>query len=282
MTEFQTPIQRPAEDRMDMRSLVEVLIRRRWVVVGVALPVIVVALVGTLRSAQLFMARTTLMVEMSSPQTPAFNRTSVNYDMVLSSAAEIAMSAPVAAEAALALADSLPILQRELPKYFEGIEGVAGLQDAILGGVNCSHVGESNLLNLSYTHPNARFALMGAGALARAFIEFNISTKHKSSAVEYFTEQMGITQAEIDVLMERRTAVLNSSGLMGMQADLKLSFQQIRGLESEYFKAQSRRRGLKVRLEGMRAASAASTSGTNIRLNPCSLAAAAIGNIPFE
>ncbi len=245
------PMARTTEDRMDIRSLVEVLIRRRWIILGVALPVIAVALLGTLRSTQMFLARSTLMIEMASPNAPAFHRTAPNYDMVLSSAAEMAMSAPVASMAGEALVDSIPMLQRELPEFFAGVENAADLAGILGGGVNCQHVGESNLLNLSFTHPNARFALIGSGAITAAFIDFNISTKRNSPAVEYYSEQIATTQAEMDALMALRIAALDSAGLIGLQADLRLSFQQIRGLESEYFTARSRREGLEVKIEGL-------------------------------
>jgi uncharacterized protein involved in exopolysaccharide biosynthesis len=254
MVESNAAMSRTIEDRMDVRSLVEIFIRRRWIILGVALPVILIALIGTLRSTQTFMARSTLMIEMASPSTPSFSRSTPNYDMVLSAAAELAMSAPVAREAGRALADSLPSLRRQMPEYFAEVETPEELGGVLLNGVGCSHVGESNLLSLSFSHPDPGFALLGAKALADAFVAFNISTKRNSPAVGYYDEQIAVTQAEIDSLMARRVAVLDSTGLLGMQADLRQSFNQIRGLESDYFMARSRREGLEAELNGLRQA----------------------------
>lgn len=253
MNDLRNPLQRADDDRMDMRSMLEVLIRRRWIILVVALPVIAVAVIGTLRSTQVFRARTTLMIEVTSPQNPSFSRQIVNHDVVLSSAAELGMSTPVAGMAARALADSLDILRREVPEWFEEVETVQDLQGVIHEGVNSAHVGESNLLDLSFSHPDPRFALMAAGALANAFIDFNISTRRNSPAVGYYTEQISKTQAEIDSLMAIRTAVLNQSGMLGMQADLKQTFTQIRGLESEYFTARSNREGVQQRIDRLEA-----------------------------
>ena len=254
MNDLNNPVQRVGDDRMDMRSLVEVLIRRRWIILAVALPVIAVAVIGTLRSTQVFQARTTMMIEVIGPQDPSFYRPAPNYDMLLSSAAELAMSTAVSQMAAEALADSLPTLQREIPEWFADVETVADLQTIMHDGANSNHMGESNLLNLSYSHPSPRFALMGAGALADAFIRFNISTRRNSPAVGYYTEQIHKTQAEVDSLIALRTQILERTGLIGMQADLKVSFTQIRGLESEYFKARSRREGLEARIAAMESA----------------------------
>ncbi|MDY0111040.1 MAG: hypothetical protein RBT60_14020 [Candidatus Krumholzibacteria bacterium] len=251
MSQVQYPVQRSGEDRMDLRSLIEVLIRRRWIIALVALPVIFVATLGTLRTTQMYLARTTLMIEVGGPRSPYYGRSPGSYDMVLSSAAELVMSLPVAAKAAMALADSLPQFQQQFPQAFAGVLTVADLQDVLHGGVNSRHVGESNLISLNFTHPTPQFALIAAGALADAFIDFNSVFKSNSPAVEYYSEQIAATQAEIDSLIAQRTRVLQSSGLLGVQADLKMSIEQIRGLENQYFSARSRREGLEARLSGL-------------------------------
>ncbi|HOX24769.1 MAG TPA: Wzz/FepE/Etk N-terminal domain-containing protein [Candidatus Krumholzibacteria bacterium] len=254
MVDIHHPVAHQTEERMDMRSLMEVLIRRRWIILSVALPVVLVAVIGTMRSTQMYRARTTLMIEVSSPANTSFYRPAPNYDVVLAAAAELGMSAPVAMEAARALIDSLPSFRERMPKYLGPVQTLADLQGVIHGGANCSHVGESNLLNLSFSHPDPQFAIIGAAALAQAFIEFNISTKRNSPAVSYFTEQISVTQAEIDSLMAVRTAILDGTGMLGLAADLRVSFAQIRDLESQYFAARSRREGLEARLLGLKAA----------------------------
>lgn len=257
MADMNHPAPRPGEDRLDIRSLVEVLIRRRWIIFGVTLPVVLVALIGTIRSTQMFMARSTLMIEIAGPQRPSFDRINPDYDMVLSAAAELAMSEPVASRAALALADSIPGFRERFPEHLLEMHSVADLQEILHEGVNCTHVGESNLLNLSFSHPDAEFAMIGAGVLTDAFIGFNITGKRNSPAVEYYTEQIAATQGEIDSLMALRTVIIDSTGLVGMQADLKMTFNQIRGLESDYFQARSVRQGIEAKITSIRSAVAA-------------------------
>jgi len=254
MNQVQNPLQRTGEDRMDLRSLVEVLIRRRWIIMLVALPVIVVAVIGTLRATQVFRARTTLMIEIGGAQNPRFFERNQSLDMILSAAAELAMSAPVAGLAAETMADSIPVYQRDYPEWFAAVETVDDLKQVLVAGANSNHVGESNLLNLSFTHPDPQFALIGAGALADAFIEFNVTTKRNSPAVSYYTEQIEETQAEIDSLMALRTDVLNTAGVIGIQEDIRGTITQIRGLESDLFRARSTRQGLEAELRSIEAA----------------------------
>ncbi|MBD3221238.1 hypothetical protein GF314_08335 [bacterium] len=248
MNQVKNPLQRTDQESLDMRSLVEVLIRRRWIILLVAAPVVLVAMIGTLRSTQTFRARSTVMIEVGGPQTPQFYQRSVNLDMVLSSAAELGMSAPVAELAAEALADSIPAFQERYPEYFAEVSTVDDLQEVIHGGATSTHVGESNLLNLSFSHPVAPFALTGAEALANAFIEFNVSTSRNERAVGYYTDQIRNTKTEIDSLYDLRKAVLDTAGMLGLTADLRMTVTQIRGLESEYFRARSKREGLEAEL----------------------------------
>lgn len=256
MNQSQHPMQQVSHENVDMRSLVEVLIRRRWVILLVSVPVILVATLATLRSSQIFTARSTLMIEIGGPQNPRFSERR-DLNTVLSSAAELGASAPVARLAAESLADSIPSLQARYPQWFEGVESVEDLAGIIHDGVNSGHIGESNLLSLSFSHPAAGFALTGAGAVARAFIDFNISTKRNSPAVEYYTEQIMSAQAEIDSLYALRTAALDKAGVLGMAADLRMTVSQIRNLESEYFRARTARVGLEAEIDMLEQAIAA-------------------------
>lgn len=251
MSQVNYPVQRPGEDRMDLRSLIEVLIRRRWIILAVALPVILVATIGTLRSAQLYLARGTLAIEVAGPQSPTFGRVYSNQDVILSSAAELAMSIPVASLAAQALADSLPALRERFPRHLMNVQTVADLQGVLHGGVSSNHVGESNMINLSFTHTHPAIALIGARALADAFIDFNIESRRISPAVQYYAEQIAATQAEIEALVVERANLEETLGLIGVAPDVRQSVDQIRALEGQYFQARSRREGIEARLRAM-------------------------------
>jgi len=257
MSQVNYPVQRGTEDRMDLRSLIEVLIRRRWIILVVALPVILVATLATLRSAQMYLARGTMMIEIAGPQSPSFGRVYANQDLILSSAAEIAMSVPVASRAALALADSLPVFRERFPEQMGEVLTVTDLQHVLHGGVSTNHVGESNMINLSFTHSHPQFALIGARALADAFIEWNIESRRISPAVQYYAEQIENTQQELEALVAERTAVQEASGMAGLALDARQGIEQIRSLENQYFNARSRREGIEARLRALNAAIAA-------------------------
>lgn len=251
MSQVNYPVQRPGDDRMDLRSLIEVLIRRRWIILAIALPVILVASIGTLRGAQLYLARGTLMIEIAGPQSPSFGRVWANHDMILSSAAELGMSVPVASRAALALADSLPVYRERYPEHLSGVLTVTDLQEVLHGGASTNHVGESNMINLSFTHTSPAFAMIGARALADAFIDFSVESRRISPAVHYYADQIETTQREIEELVAQRTALQESAGLAGLAVDARQSLEQIRSLENQYFQARSQREGLEARLRAL-------------------------------
>jgi len=95
----------PCMHQMGPKDLLSMTIRRRWVIVCVALPIIVLSAFATFRSAEKLTASTRVMVEGKEPETPNFDHLATNWDVVLSTAAQIAMSKPVAEKTADILFD---------------------------------------------------------------------------------------------------------------------------------------------------------------------------------
>jgi hypothetical protein len=126
------------------------------------------------------------MVEARQPEKPYFSQRTVNDDVVMSTAAQIGMSIPVAQIAATLLADSIPVLRKEDPLLVD-LESGDELVGHLVDSVDCGQVGESNVLNLTFTHPSARFALAAVTALSEGFVQFNIERQQNPRAVSYYT-----------------------------------------------------------------------------------------------
>jgi uncharacterized protein involved in exopolysaccharide biosynthesis len=238
------------------RELLAVIIRRRWIILGVALPIIVIAAVGTLRSADVVTAGSRVMIMARQPESPTFDNVNVDYTMLMSSAAQMAMSIPVAEKAAQALEDSVPNLAQIDPTLAH-VRNPQDLRDVLLSGVDCTQVGESNILNLAYRHASPRFALMAVGAITKAYIEFNVETQQNRQALDYYDEQIAAVEAEIDTLMSQRAAFRDRAGYSAFAANAQTGIAQIFTLEHELVRARSRREGLQAKLDGLLSAVAA-------------------------
>lgn len=235
------------------RELLATIIRRRWIILGVALPIILIATIGTLRSSEMVTAGARVMILARQPESPTFDQVNVDYTMLMSSSAQMAMSMPVADKAALALRDSLPSL-RELHPSLVQVSKPEHLRDVLLDGVDCSQVGESNILHIAYRHTSPHFALMAVGAITRAYIEFNVETQQNLKALDYYDELIVAVETEIDSLMARRAVFRRDAGYSALAVNAQAGIAQIFALEQDLVRARSRREGLQARLDGLMAA----------------------------
>ncbi|HRX51234.1 MAG TPA: Wzz/FepE/Etk N-terminal domain-containing protein [Candidatus Krumholzibacteria bacterium] len=251
MTQQNRTPQRAAGQQLDAKRLIEIILRRKWLILAIALPIILVATLGTFKTASTVTASAQVMVEPRQPENPMFQQRYVNDDVIMSTAAQIAMSIPVAQRAAVILEDSLKALKMRDPLLAE-VRGGDWLVGALIDGVDCGQVGESNVLRLSYTHPSSHFALAAVGALTQAFVRFNIERQQNPSAVSYYSDQIRNVQAEVDSLMALKAQILEAAGYSSYTKIAQNSELQIRGLESEFFKSRSVRQGIEGRLEKLR------------------------------
>jgi len=243
--------QKPTGQQLDIKRLVEIILRRKWLILAIALPIIFVATLGTFKTASTVTASAQVMVEPRQPENPMFQQRYVDDDVIMSTAAQIAMSIPVAQRAAVILEDSVKALKLRDPLLME-MRGGDWLVSTLIDGVDCGQLGESNVLRLSYTHPSSHFALAAVGALTEAFVQFNIERQQNPSAVSYYTDQIRSVQAEVDSLMAIKADVLSRAGFASYAKLAQNSELQIRGLESEFYKARSVRQGIEARLDKLR------------------------------
>ena len=242
-----TPPSASAAGRYDAKEILSIIIRRRWLILAIVVPIILAAFIGTLRTTSSVTASTLVMVEPRQPENPTLGGGSINDDVVMSTAAQLAMSIPVAEKAAAALIDSIPGLA-ENDMSMQGLDSEVDLMGALLDGVDCRQREESNVLQITYSHQNERFSLLAVGALTTAFIDYNIERRQNPRAINYYTEQIRSVQTEVDSLMTDRAVVLNSAGISAFTDNPTASVNQIRFLEQEYFRARSNRLGVEARL----------------------------------
>ncbi|MBK9303591.1 MAG: hypothetical protein IPM94_06830 [bacterium] len=165
------------------------IIRRKWIILAISLSITAVATVSTLLSAERVTASARVMVIGRDAETPTFDRIATNWDLVMSTAAQVASSMPVAEAAAAALYDSVKVIAATDPD-FPVVTSVGQLKRVLLHNVSCNQVGESNILNIMFSHVSERFALLAVDAIMKAYIDFNTHSQQNQPAVEYYTEQI--------------------------------------------------------------------------------------------
>lgn len=248
--EDQGQASRGVQSKIGLKDFLTVISRRRWVVLGIAIPVIIIALIGTMRTSNVTTASSMVMLEMRRPENPSFGFQSINYDVEISSAAQVAMSIPVSRMAAAALMDSLPSMEDDASPI-ASVENEDDLMELLQEGIDCSQVGESTILRIAYTHPNPMFALAVVDKLTDAYIDYTITREHNPRAVEYYTDQIDNVQAEIDSLLGLRADILRAAGYAELETDVRSTSNLIWSLEDDYYRARSKRVGLESRYNGL-------------------------------
>jgi len=212
----------PARQRADLapgqsfglRDLVYVSFRRRWIVLAIWIPILVFGVLGLYRETGAFVASSKVMLELSDASAPQ-NRGTVRpdeYDLAMSTFANLGMSVPVAQRAGRTLVDSLGVLQAIDPDYAELAEEEARLE-FILDRLDISRVAESNLMDIQVTSPYERVSLMVNRAVQTAFLDYSANTVGRDQAVAYYEEQMALLQDNIDSLLAVRQAIAMEAGL---------------------------------------------------------------------
>jgi uncharacterized protein involved in exopolysaccharide biosynthesis len=132
------------------------------------------------------------------------------------------MSVSVAERAATALADSLPVI-RQVDEKLAKLEAGADFRDYLLGGLEVNVVGESNILEFRHTAENPRVAIMAAGALRNAFINYENTGRRNLGAIQYYSEQIESVRAEVDSLLAVRGNILGMTGYTSLEDEMRYS-----------------------------------------------------------
>lgn len=235
------------------RDVVFVLFRRRWILLAVALPIVLMGTAGLLGRTKTSTAATRVVVEFLNIDRPQWNITgrNIDFDRELSTLANIAMSVSVADEAALALKDSLPVIQG-MNENLALVQSHADLRDLLLGGLDVAIVGESNILEFRHTDPSPRIALMAAGALRTAFVHYENFGRRKRGAAAYYEEQISSVKSRVDSLLAVRGAILGESGFSSLEDELRYSTGDAAETENSLRKTQVDREQLQAEYDLLR------------------------------
>lgn len=221
-----------------------VFFRRRWVALGISIPIIAFGVYGLISTSDSFTASSQVLIEARQLENPALSRQPiVEYDILMSTASQVAQSIPVAEKAAALLMESIPKLKADDPQ-FTAVNSEQDLEELILKNINCGQVGESNILAINFSHRNPDLALLVVGAVTKAYIEYSVESHQNVKAVEYYSEQIKILKAEIDDLLAQRVAIHDEAGMTAFQTNNSEGIHQMRNLEYSYYQAQSARKGL--------------------------------------
>ena len=229
------------------RDFVFIFYRRRWIALAVSLPIMFMGALSLYRQTGSYTAGSRVLVELQKVDLPQWDISgrNIDYDRELSTLFNLAMSLSVAENAAAALRDSIPLILSHDPRIV-GTEDPNWLRDYLLGGLDVSPVGQSNILEFRFSSPDPRISLMAVGAMQDAFMDYYINGRRNTSAVIYYEEQVSLVRAQVDSLLQVRAQVMHDYGFTSLKDDLNYEVGLQANLQGKLNEATTVRRSLEI------------------------------------
>ncbi len=235
---------------MSLRDIVFVLFRRKWLILAIAVPMIVVGSFSLFTRTRAYTAAASVLVELVKVDLPMWNTSgrNIDFDRSLSTLNNIAMSVPVGEIAAEVLQDSIPVIQQLDPKLTK-LHQPGALRDFLLTNLDVSVLGESMILQFTFSSENPHLSLMAVRALRDAFVQYQVHGLKSKRAVAYYDEQIDDVRANIDSLLIRRGQVMKKAGYSSLDAEVRYDTGQLTDLEDRLREATSNRLTVQMQYE---------------------------------
>ena len=243
--------------RFNARKILNVFFRRRWIILGVFLPIFLFTVWGTINATDRFTARSRVLIESRTVETPEFQRLPVDNQVLISTAVQICQSIPVAERAAVLLMDDFQDMKSQFPDQFRMVETQEDVRDLVLSELTSGQVGESNVIEIIYSHENPDFSILVVEAVTRAYLEYMVESKQNKEALDYYSEQITQVEGEIRGMMARRLEIFERGGVNAYKDNTQSGIQHMRAMEYDFHQAQSRRIGMEAMYDRLMAAIAA-------------------------
>lgn len=238
---------------LSLRDIVFMLFRRRWIVLAVSLPIIIIGGMSLFRQTGSYISACRVLVEFTRVDLPRWNTTgrNIDFDRELSTMFNIAMSLPVADMATAALQDSVPVIKELLPNLV-GIENPGFMREYLLGKFDVAVVGESNILEFRFGSAHPRVSLMAVGAMRDAFVEYQVHGRRNLKAVVYYNEQAQMVQSQIDTLLTARSSILQETGYSSIDDQMENEITRMGDIQSKLLEAAANRQTLEMEYETLK------------------------------
>ncbi|GAA4854164.1 GumC family protein [Luteimonas vadosa] len=249
-----------AGDDLDLRQLWHVLVARRWVVLGLALATMAVALVITLMTTPIYQASSTIQIERDSikvinsealtPVDTGMDRDfyQTQYELLRSRSLALKVIEDLGLAQSDAFIEGAPALRPDASPA-----DVAAREQALVGSVlaalGIEPIRNSRLVRISFESPDPALAARVANAYADVFIRSNIERRFEASsyAKKYLEERLAELKDRLEETEQELVAYAGEEQIVSIGGDSpSLSAQNLSELnlllaqaEGERFSAES-------------------------------------------
>lgn len=234
-----------AEKPTSLRNLLNVIFKRKYVIISVFLSIVATVTIGTFLMTPVFEASSKIMVEKDIESEKSllfrmnFNMAFERYDWIKSEV-EIIQSTPVALE----VIESLKLDQLE----FKG-ESVNHLLNLFKSKLKVENTKDSNVFDISYESHDPALAASVVNNVVKAYIDYRSHLYSESEAYNFFKDQIDIAEQRLNNLEERQTKFKKSHEILSPTRQGDILVAKIADYEKALTEVRTRRIGKEAMLK---------------------------------
>jgi succinoglycan biosynthesis transport protein ExoP len=236
----------------------QVLRKRKWIVLATCVIVLSISAIATLSETRMYQATSKVAIFPEVPNVLGFK------DMQEYSQ-DFELEATLQTQVAILRSDALALKVIEAMRLYQDprfttvkpeadplMPGssmqpdpaqAAGLIGAFHGGLNVQLIPSTRLIQVSYTHPDPRFATDATNALVRTFIEENFRTKYDSASQtsDWLKKELDDLQLKVQTSEEKLVRYQKDHGIVGVDEKQNTVTEKLVELNRELTAAQTGR-----------------------------------------
>ena len=203
-----------------LRDFLDVVFRRKWVIVSILVAVTLLVVVLDARRPDLWESTSRILVrrgEQPSLLTPAVR--TLTWEEEVASEMQVILSDDVFARARVLFADSVRVNRLPADWVFNP------------GSVRSDVIGESNVFTISYADTRKDICQLGCTAVTEAFRAYYRERKTPPGLGDFFSSELADTRAELEQWRQRRNDFMNREKFFGAEETSRFLLSKIGNLD---------------------------------------------------
>ncbi len=194
-----------AKRESTVKDFLEVVFRRKWIIVGIGAVATVIVIVLTLRQPAVYESTAKVLIKRGEAS-GVFDRNvrTLNWEEEIASQIEMVKSQTVAGRAQANIAHFYP-------------KGYTTTREIDLTKVNSGVITTSNVIWVNYTSEDAVFCEAAVNAIVNAYREYYTDTRTPPEMDDFFSQEIHRLQEEIEYWREHKKTVLKEGNIVDIQ-----------------------------------------------------------------
>ncbi len=204
-----------------VKDFLEVIFRRKWVIIGVVLTATAMVFLLNLREPAVYESIGRILVQRGEA-TGVYGThiRTLTWEEEMASQIEMIKSDVVAGRAR-------DIVEQYYPEGFETTEKISPAR------IGAGVIGTSNVLWIAYSSSDPVFCQAADNAVIKAYRDYYLDVRTPPEMADFFSEEMSGLQDEIEHLRARKARLGRESGIVDLESQTRATLGRLSSLESE-------------------------------------------------